>query len=200
MNLSERLRPGVEAAPWVIDEVKALESKLRDFTANRADIEDLLNGLANDAHMLAHGRDMVTGDVLKISHYQGIGLGVRDRIYRVWSLVRGTPAVSSLEMSAVSSTVGLAQMLANSPAHVRTQMAEILKTMGEAMFERGFDHPEGAENIGDEAIHAALKESGTASRLYKMFAEPVPVYDRMRDYCYGMFCYGKSRRDSRTGT
>ena len=28
MNLSERIRPGVEAAPWVIEEVKKLEQEL----------------------------------------------------------------------------------------------------------------------------------------------------------------------------
>lgn len=29
MSLSERLRPGVECAPWVIEEVKKLEAALR---------------------------------------------------------------------------------------------------------------------------------------------------------------------------
>jgi len=36
MSLSERIRPGVEVAPWVIDEIKALEQE-RD--ALRARIE-----------------------------------------------------------------------------------------------------------------------------------------------------------------
>jgi hypothetical protein len=38
MSLSERIRPGVEAAPWVIDEIKVLEEE-RD--ALRACIEEM---------------------------------------------------------------------------------------------------------------------------------------------------------------
>lgn len=32
MSLSERLRPDVEAAPWVIEEVKALEAEIERLT------------------------------------------------------------------------------------------------------------------------------------------------------------------------
>lgn len=38
MKLSERIRPDVEAAPWVIDEVKRLESELADAYLEMAKI------------------------------------------------------------------------------------------------------------------------------------------------------------------
>lgn len=40
MSLSERLRPDVEAAPWVINEVKKLEAKIASF---EEDTEMFLN-------------------------------------------------------------------------------------------------------------------------------------------------------------
>jgi hypothetical protein len=42
MSLSERIRPGVEVAPWVIDEIKALEQE-RD--ALRQALQGLLDAL-----------------------------------------------------------------------------------------------------------------------------------------------------------
>ena len=36
--LSERLRPGCECAPWVIDEVKALEAEVKTLTSCIKDI------------------------------------------------------------------------------------------------------------------------------------------------------------------
>lgn len=46
-NLSDKLRPGVEAAPWVIEEVKRLETKLERALARAEKAE----AVANDAYI-----------------------------------------------------------------------------------------------------------------------------------------------------
>jgi hypothetical protein len=40
-SLSERLRPDVEAAPWVISEVKKLEARIREQEARIAELESI---------------------------------------------------------------------------------------------------------------------------------------------------------------
>lgn len=35
MSLSERIRPGVEAAPWVIEEVRKLEAQVEQLRASK---------------------------------------------------------------------------------------------------------------------------------------------------------------------
>lgn len=42
MSLSERIRPNVEAAPWVIDEIKALEAQREALRAHTANLEQAL--------------------------------------------------------------------------------------------------------------------------------------------------------------
>ena len=44
MNLSERIRPNCEAAPWVVEEVKKLEQQL-------AQLKTTLDQLANGSHL-----------------------------------------------------------------------------------------------------------------------------------------------------
>jgi len=51
MSLSDRVRPNVEAAPWVIDEIKKLEDKI--FTVNRFGMmsEDNVRAMAGAARL-----------------------------------------------------------------------------------------------------------------------------------------------------
>lgn len=55
MSLSERIRPGVEAAPWVIEEVRQLEQEHAELTmsyhrlmAQREELYRQLNGVAGE--------------------------------------------------------------------------------------------------------------------------------------------------------
>ena len=47
MKLSERIRPNVEAAPWVIEEVKRLEARVMELEAMLAATETTLAGSNN---------------------------------------------------------------------------------------------------------------------------------------------------------
>jgi hypothetical protein len=45
MSLSDRLRPGVEAAPWVIEEVQRLESELAEAYAELSKLRGTLTAV-----------------------------------------------------------------------------------------------------------------------------------------------------------
>ena len=45
MNLSERIRPGVEVAPWVIDEIKALEQERDALRAENDRMDEAMKSL-----------------------------------------------------------------------------------------------------------------------------------------------------------
>lgn len=50
MALSDRLRPGVEATPWVIEQVKKLERELETADWTIELLEKRVKGLENDPH------------------------------------------------------------------------------------------------------------------------------------------------------
>lgn len=45
MSLSERIRPGVEVAPWVIDEIKALEQERDALRAENDRMDEAMESL-----------------------------------------------------------------------------------------------------------------------------------------------------------
>lgn len=157
-------------------------------------VEELLNGLANDAHMLSHGRDLVTGDTLSMLNMQGIGLTMRNNIYEVWRLVRGTPAASSLEMSAVSSTVGLAQLLQGCDEQTKAKLSACVKQLGDRMFETGFNWAS-SNGIEFHDVRLAMADLGVAQVVLETlgYGQFRTVEEKMVEFGYGMFAYGRNR-------
>lgn len=165
--------------------------------SKRERVEELLNGLANDAHMLSHGRDLVTGEMLSLASTRGLGLTMRNNIYEVWRLVRGTPAASSLEMSAVSSTVGLAQILQDCTGREKEALSYVIKKLGDRMFETGFNWAE-PNGIEFSDVRAVMNDMGVTnviaslSILHGIGGLP-EVQEKMVAFGYGMFAYGRNR-------
>lgn len=73
MKLSERLRPAVEAAPWVIEEMKKLEAENEEFkellsTITRLDKENE-NEIIKKNRRIAELESQVTKQATKIETY-----------------------------------------------------------------------------------------------------------------------------------